>query len=68
MSEGVLKVFSQKMTHRLNYSINDKGVCRTSLVTQDLLINVDAGELCKLSCLVNNIIIIYIVRIKQKHS
>ena len=40
-TEGVMKIFSQRMTYRtnetINESINDEGVCRTATATPGLL-------------------------------
>ena len=36
-SEGVLKLFSQRMTQCLNELMSDKGVCRTAPATEGLL-------------------------------
>ena len=49
-SEGVMKIFSQRITESVNYLINNKGVCRTALATSGLLNMFIRGYKLMVSC------------------
>ena len=42
--DSVFKIFSQRVTDSVTWSINYKGVCRTAPVTQGLLITLDLNS------------------------